>query len=349
MMRPAHLVPHGDALRGLVRRTMAGPVGFARWSLARCGYHTGMYARRLVASERPIILTYHGVIEEAGGSFLDRLSVTARTFRRQLEELGRLVEFVDVAGLLATTRSRRPRALVSFDDGFATVHRNASSILRQLGIPAIVNVPAGLVGTERTIWSLEIDLLLLASDAEAVEMGSDGERRRYPLRNRRERERARRFARRAAWAGGGDVPLAVVNDLIHQCGPERFHRLLRSHENLRIMNVRELRDLARNGFEIAAHGYYHLGLATLSAAVMEREVCEARSRLTALLPDTPIDVFCLPYGSASPSALACVRQADFRACLTTDGGRVGDDPWLLPRFDAGQAIPALLRDLARSR
>jgi peptidoglycan/xylan/chitin deacetylase (PgdA/CDA1 family) len=163
-----------------------------------------------------------------------------------------------------------------------------------------------------------------------------------------ERESARQFARQTAWAGGGEVPLQLVDDLIRQFGPERFSRLLQSYASLRVMNATELRDLVRDGFDVAVHGYYHLGLGTLSPELVEREICEARSTLAALLPDTVIDVFCLPYGSSSPMALARVRDAGFRACLTTERGRVAD-PWLLPRFDAVQSTAALLRDLARSR
>ena len=327
---------------------MAKPLELGARSLAQFGYQTGMYARRLVSNDRPIILTYHGVIEAAANPVLDRFCVTTRTLRNQLEQLGRFVDFVDLNGLLADTRRRRPPALVSFDDGFGTVYQIARPILRELGIPAIVSVPAGLVGTDRSVWSLEIDLLLLAGDLDAVEVPVKDGRRRFLLRNRMERERARQFARQVAWAGGGEVPLRLVDDLIRQFGSERFSRLLRSYDNLRIMNATELRDLARDGFDLAVHGYYHLGLGTLSAELVEHEVCEARSALAALLPDTTIDVFCLPYGSSSPMVLARVRDAGFRACLTTEGGRVAD-AWLLPRFDAAKSTAALLRDLARSR
>jgi peptidoglycan/xylan/chitin deacetylase (PgdA/CDA1 family) len=182
---------------------------------------------------------------------------------------------------------------------------------------------------------------------DAIEVPVDGARRRFPLRTRLERARACQFARHTAWAGGGDVPLSLVDDLIRQYGPGRFGELLRSHDSLRVMNAIELRQLARDGFDIAVHGYYHVGLGTLSPDLVEREVCEARTALAASLPGIKLDAFCLPYGSSSPTALARVREAGFRVCMTTDGGRVSD-PWLLPRFNGAQPTAALLRDLARA-
>ena len=113
------------------------------------------------------------------------------------------------------------------------------------------------------------------------------------------------------------------------------------------MGAAELGDLARDGFDVAAHGYYHLGLATLSEEQVQREVGEARTRLSALVPDSRIDAFCLPYGSSTDSILTRIRDTGYRACLTTEGGRV-TDPWLLSRFDAGKSAAVLLRDVARS-
>jgi hypothetical protein len=200
----------------LLNSVIAKPRQLAARSVAQFGYGTGMYLRRLVSDPRPIILTYHGVIEATGDPVLDRFCISARTLRSQLEQLGKVVDFVDVDGLLAPTRRGRPAVLLSFDDGFRSVHQIARPILRALGIPAIVSVAAGLVDTDRTIWSLEIDVLLLAGDWDAIDVPVNGARHRFHLRNPVERERARRFARETAWAGGGDVPLQLVDDLIAQ-------------------------------------------------------------------------------------------------------------------------------------
>jgi hypothetical protein len=53
-----------------------------------------------------------------------------------------------------------------------------------------------------------------------------------------------------------------------------------------------------------------------------------------------------PYGSSTDSVLTRIRDSGYRACLTTEGGRV-TDPWLLSRFDAGKSAAVLLRDVAR--
>jgi peptidoglycan/xylan/chitin deacetylase (PgdA/CDA1 family) len=331
----------------LLSRIMAHSRALAVRSLAEIGCATGSYERRMRSDHRPMILTYHGVLEAISDPMLDRFCITASTFRRQLERLARRVDFVDLNGLLAARPTRRPAVLLSFDDGFRSVHEVARPILRRLGIPAIVSTVAGLVDSGRTIWSLEIDLLMLRGDLPTIEIPTNGERRRFSLQNDAARVRASQFARATAWASGGDAPLQLVADLIGQFGDDRFVRLLRDHENLQIMGAAELRDLARDGFDVAAHGYYHLGLATLSEEQVQREVGEARTRLSALVPDARIDAFCLPYGSATDSVLTRIRDTGYRACLTTEGGRV-TDPWLLSRFDAGKSAAVLLRDVARS-
>ena len=109
----------------------------------------------------------------------------------------------------------------------------ALPILRRLGIPAIVSTAACLVDSGRTIWSLEIDLLMLRGDLPTIEIPTNGERRRFSLQNDAARFRASQFARTTAWASGGDAPLQLVADLIGQFGDDRLARLLRDPRTCR--------------------------------------------------------------------------------------------------------------------
>ncbi|MFN8545797.1 MAG: polysaccharide deacetylase family protein [Candidatus Binatia bacterium] len=277
---------------------------------------------------------------------LDRFCLTTAEFRAQIETLGAVVDFAGVDGVLGGY-ARRPRALVTFDDAFRTVYTHALPVLRDLGVPAVVCAPVGLVDSQRSVWSLELDLLCRhASIAEIGIPESDGGRCVLPLRTSRERERARRFARLQAWRGRDRFPLELVAEIVRQVGPGTFGELLAAHPHLAIMSSAELRDLCRAGFEIAVHGFDHLALSRVGSAIRAREIAMARVRLGELLGGWCPRVFCLPYGEGGAEAIGEVRREGYAVCLTTTSGRV-EDPWLMGRFDGAQPRARLLGDIAR--
>jgi peptidoglycan/xylan/chitin deacetylase (PgdA/CDA1 family) len=312
-------------------------------------YVIGQAGRRIARDPRPWVLAYHGVIASRRHPVLDRFAVTADVFQDHLRQLGRFVDFTDSTHLLRPSGGGRPKVLVTFDDAFESVYINARPILRELGIPAVVSAVASLIDTGHTIWSLEIDVLLMYAGNRAIEIPMPtGERRTWPLGSPAERESARLAARRAAYAGGGDFPLRLTADLTAQVGAERLDEALRDLRHLRIMTSAQLRDLAHDGFEIGAHGHHHLDLASLPGPLLEQETAGARDALRAKLGGVAPNVFCIPYGSASPDVSAAIRAAGFTLCLTTDPGRVGDDRWALPRFDGAVSTAELFGAVARA-
>jgi peptidoglycan/xylan/chitin deacetylase (PgdA/CDA1 family) len=96
---------------------------------------------------------------------------------------------------------------------------------------------------------------------------------------------------------------------------------------------REVRAMARDGWEVGAHTITHPDLTTLDAAGLRREIAGSRSRLHAAL-GLPIDVFCYPAGRFDATVEAAVRDAGYRAATTTEEGlaRREGDPYALPRL-----------------
>lgn len=102
-----------------------------------------------LAGSRPAsgvtILTYHRV----GGGTMDELDVGRGDFTRQVEELAR--HRVDHLGdaLDALDRGETgSRVVLTFDDGFADMHRHAWPLLREHGLPFVVYVASSCVGGE---------------------------------------------------------------------------------------------------------------------------------------------------------------------------------------------------------
>ena len=94
------------------------------------------------------ILIYHRV----GGGSTDELDVSTADFAAQADLLADLppgrVTTLDEAVDRLEAGLRTPSTVLSFDDGFADVHRNAWPLLRERGLPFTVYLASGHVGGE---------------------------------------------------------------------------------------------------------------------------------------------------------------------------------------------------------
>ena len=99
----------------------------------------------------PVVIGYHQVTADAApASVMPGLAISAAMLARHLDWIGRRCRFApldEVAEAFASGRRDEPLCAVTFDDGYAGVHRHALPVLRAKGIPAAVFVVTALPGT----------------------------------------------------------------------------------------------------------------------------------------------------------------------------------------------------------
>jgi peptidoglycan/xylan/chitin deacetylase (PgdA/CDA1 family) len=102
-----------------------------------------------------------------------------------------------------------------------------------------------------------------------------------------------------------------------------------------ILTPERVREVARAGMEIAAHGMEHRRLAGLPARDLRHEVAGSRRVLEDVV-GAPVDGFAYPYGAVDAPAVAAVREAGFAYAVA-----VRDLPvrsaWTIPRTFVGEA------------
>jgi peptidoglycan/xylan/chitin deacetylase (PgdA/CDA1 family) len=88
------------------------------------------------------LLTYHRI----GGGSRDELDTPAESFARQLDAMATSVDSLD-AGIERLRRGdRAPTVVLTFDDGFADIHRHAWPLLRERRVPFVVYLATAYVG-----------------------------------------------------------------------------------------------------------------------------------------------------------------------------------------------------------
>lgn len=224
---------------------------------------------------RPLVLLYHGFTETPRADDPENLFVEVAAFEQQLDFFLRQGWTpLDLDGYLAACRglpTPRRSFLVTIDDAFESVADLAAPVLAARGVPAVLYVPAGLIGRTATWLPSPADEPILAEDAlrelireHDIELGGHGwehdamsdltpDQLRRETRQVRERLRevvghdVRSFsypfgiydaaAARAVDAAGYDVAFSVH----HDCGPMAISRVdVNSTDTLGTMRVKTI-------------------------------------------------------------------------------------------------------------
>lgn len=122
------------------------------FTLNRLGVNT-LY-RRLLQSQA-VVLMYHGVAKDSWTvSEGNWLQVRESEFRKQMEHLKEHYNVVSLSEALKTIGrpSKKPKAVITFDDGYANNYTVAYPILKELQVPATIFLVPSMVDTNNLFW-----------------------------------------------------------------------------------------------------------------------------------------------------------------------------------------------------
>ena len=169
------------------------------------------------------LITYHAIHD--GDVFDDHLDV-----------LGGMGTFVSLEDVAANATERRPLPsrpiLITFDDGDPSVLHTAAPRLHARGIPAVVFLITDLIGTDRVVWTTEVEQLVASGGRTALDPTTDG-----------------RALARALKGRSDDVRLQVIEELRDTAtgGPPKAPQL----------GAADVAELGRLGVAIASHTRTH--------------------------------------------------------------------------------------------
>lgn len=289
----------------------------------------GLRARALRA--RPVtVLCYHTLGADSGGP--DAATVLREAdFRAHLAVLRAAYEIVDLDTALAEGPGRpgRPRAVLTFDDGEAGLHRHLLPIVTAERVPVTVYVATGQIESGRPYWFDRVMSALQGPDPITLDLGAEG-LGRWDLP-------AAPGAARWRVLGGLLEALKAVEPLRREALADAITaRHPRPAEAAAIgpMTRAELAELAQSPFvTIGAHSHCHNLLDQLRE--QQAEASMARSR--ALLQDwtgQEVAHFAWPNGNHTPGLGRIAEGLGFRSACALDNRlwHRGCDPFALSRL-----------------
>jgi peptidoglycan/xylan/chitin deacetylase (PgdA/CDA1 family) len=295
---------------------------------------------QLPAQDGLLVLNYHRIGHPEEDLFDPGVfSATSEEFDEQVSYLKRRLSVVTleeaqsfVYGTLKE-RSRRCRALITFDDGYLDNYDVAFPILRSHGLQGVFFLATSMVGSCHVPWWDHIAFVLKTArerrfrlrypaelTVDLIENGMEASLRRVLKHYKRpDNADSTRFIRELQEAAKGD------------CVPETLQRFL---------DWDQAREMIAGGMAFGSHTHSHIVLSQLRPEQQQHELTHSRMVLKAKL-GCEVDVIAYPVGGRtafSDQTKALAREAGYRTGFSFYGatnlpGRT--DPYDVKRVDVG--------------
>jgi len=219
-----------------------------------------------------LILTYHGVLPahhiKDGENFLFYSNiVTQKAFDQQMRYLKlnfqpfTLVD-LDKALEAKTNTSKKPYVLVTFDDGYENIFDYALPILKKYGIVGHFFIPTDSIGTNKFIWTEEINFRLQKTRVMEISFGLDGKKYSFPLQLTKNKEKSSKLVRNILKYMSKKDALATIDAIRYQTRDVDISS--RSGKRYNHLNWNQVRELSDSGMIIGSHTTDHFILSSLT-------------------------------------------------------------------------------------
>ena len=292
--------------------------------------HYGGWLKKSVPSDGCLVVNYHGVIPSGSysrHSFLDDNLVSSAVLQKQLEFLKAQYNVIDAEafrGWIVKGGNLPSRSvLVTCDDGLANNLSEMLPILQSESVSCLFFVTGESCREQAgVLWYEELYHLVATGQVPDQDLQAIFEIDGLNLRQR---------GVQATW-------WSCVT------GASRFKRSLRaekigllrtickstaptlSETRWTLLNVRELRQLARSGMSIGAHTMSHPVLAECTEDEALQEIIESKAELERVLAQ-PVWAFAYPFGSSATMGkreVNLARDAGFECAFVNAGGGAVD-------------------------
>ncbi|MHC4956750.1 MAG: polysaccharide deacetylase family protein [Planctomycetota bacterium] len=297
------------------------------WLLYRLGVlHVLMWWQRRVQGQRLLVLSFHCLWDEREPEskyFRPGMRIEAADFNTILRVLRKHYDVVSMDEATGPDNAGRTRAVLTFDDGYKSVHRYAFPLMQAAGVTATVFLPTDFIGTPKLLWWDEVDRLVArGGDAVTALLGE---------------------------APSGAAASAAVERLKYQAAPERNAWIARLREaagelgpDETLMDWDEVREMRAAGFAFENHTSSHRYLPDLGEDEMRADLQRAHDAIERELGYTSRH-FAYPDGRPHREAGRILEGMGYRSGVSTLR-RVNSDrthPFFLRRVEASQDFRGL--------
>lgn len=217
--------------------------------------------------EKPVVLTYHGILPEILTDKLNyehRNFVTAKQFEEQIRFLLRKYKPLRVSDFYSGNNSKLNRGfLITFDDGFRNNYRYALPVLQKYGLEAVFFITTNLVGSREFLWTEQVTHLIQKTNKKTLEVELQNNCL-FKLDSALCRERASHTIRKSLKRQHPSKRNRILDHMKSQLNDVELNIDGKNEERYLFMNWEEVREMTNSGQVIGSHTHTHPILSTLN-------------------------------------------------------------------------------------
>lgn len=259
-----------------------------------CGISRLFKARN---KNKVVVLKYHGVMSDKSTvDHGDWRQVKAHEFRAQMAWLKKHYDVCTLDSLLKNpvASTTKPRAVITFDNGYANNYHTALPILEEFDLPATIFITTNMIDSKQLFWW---DKVFLATYGK---MPTD---------------KRRAFEERCKQLESQALEDYINHEFLPSHNVTQFSD--EAYEAYLPLSHKELVQLAKNKLmTLGSHTHNHEILTQISDEKIIETLNQSIQSLTPLIGD--VHFFAAPNGLYKPQHIELFKKAGFKAAVTTE-------------------------------
>ncbi len=298
-------------------------------------YYSGLFglirfAQRL-SGRKLTVLTFHRVTTENTANYhqgLTTISISSANFSHLINFVRKHYTVISLGDYLRMVEKQETlpanSIILSFDDGYRDVLKNAVPVLQKQGLPAILFVPTAAIDAGQTFWWDALFALLQNGSAAGFNTTVSADPAVQPYLKRVENilnmENGTRQTEIFAFIDGLQTVNAEIRErVLHYLlkGQSRIHAQGDSFPQ--VLTWDEIRQCTISGFEIGSHTVTHQFLTSVPQSDAEYEIVKSKSKLELFL-GSEVTSFSYPGGHHDGNTALLVEKAAYSCAFTSVEG-----------------------------
>ncbi|MFH1771746.1 MAG: polysaccharide deacetylase family protein [Candidatus Omnitrophota bacterium] len=331
---------------------------FIKSSLSNFLYYSGLTHIALKAVTKRekrhpvIIIMYHRIVEGIDKEINNNHAIChpLDSFKKELKLLKHFFKPASLTEALDYIKEKapmpdKPLVVLTFDDGFKDNYTLAYPVLRGHGIPAVIFLTAGIIGTENLPWVDEMGQRILNTEKKSISINTVLNKQALDINSLREKRKAFNSITEKLKAVKNSDRELILKDLFSQLGA-------RMNGHLQMLNWEQVKEMAGNNISFGAHTCTHPILSKMDREEAETEIIKSKRIIEDEL-GLKVEHFAFPNGRLcdfTSRLKEFCKSAGFKSVSTALYGinRQGNCVYSLKRMSPSKTLPVFAYDLLRA-
>lgn len=290
---------------------------------------------RFTHKSRDLCLMYHGVVPD-NCPIESWLLVKESQFRKQLRYLAKHWEIVHIGSYIkGDFQTLKPKAIITFDDGYKNNYIVAYPILKEFSLPATIYTVTDFIGSNEIFWFDKVIYSIQNNALSSIDFDTiwHGLGKYTFSSNGKQRWNDIEILLQNIKALGSVKAQEVAQRVLEYVNPDR--------KNLSFfmpLTIQQIREMSKSRLiEIGAHTAHHEILTDITHSQAEETISRSVEAIKNILGKPPIH-FCYPNGNYSEGILELMQKHNFVSAMTVRKDFINSNKFMnyeIPRISVG--------------